>query len=86
VELTHGRLVRNDGGHITCRKGVVEQTLGQLLVKCQKCGSLYPSGIIADLESLKRNPKAEQDAITKCSFCGFENVTKLTNMIYSVMI
>jgi len=52
----------------------------------EKCGALYPSGIIADLETIQRNPNAFRDAITTtCSFCGHKNVNIPRNMIYTVL-
>lgn len=59
--------------------------LGQLLVKCAKCGALYPSGIIADLETLRRNIESFHEVTTKCSFCGHENVCKIAKMIYTIL-
>ena len=59
--------------------------LGQFLVKCQKCGTLYPSGILADFETLQRNPSSLNDVTTKCSSCGHQNISKPRNMVYTLL-
>lgn len=59
--------------------------LGQLFVKCAKCGALYSSGIVTDLETLQKKIESFRDVTTKCSFCRHENVCKIANMIYTVL-
>lgn len=49
---------------------------GQLMVKCRKCGELYPSGIIADLEVYQRHRM--RNVTTTCPFCRQQNLTSLT--------
>jgi len=55
--------------------------LGQLLVKCEKCGSLYPSGIFAEVENVKRKLKELNTTYTMCPFCRHENLTAQAKLI-----
>lgn len=60
--------------------------MGQLLVKCQKCGSLYPSGIVADLEEVLKYPKKYSDVKTKCPFCRHENLSDPKTMVFTCAV
>jgi len=56
--------------------------LGLLLVKCGKCGSLYPSGIVAELEDVKRKLREfDLTATTTCPYCSYENPTAYTKLV-----
>lgn len=80
------RLVRRVSSNYYLQKGCrCVRELGQLLVKCEKCGALYPSGIVSDLETVLRDPKASKEVMTPCSFCKHENFTKITDMTYTVL-
>jgi hypothetical protein len=59
--------------------------LGQLLVKCQKCGALYPSGIIIDFEAIQKRSDRFGDVTTSCPFCEHQNVTSPRNMTFTIM-
>ena len=56
--------------------------LGQLLVKCPACRSLYPSGIVTDFEMIQRDLDPDRTATTRCPFCGSENCTNLKAMAF----
>jgi hypothetical protein len=56
--------------------------LGQLLVKCPRCGALYQSGIVTDFEVVHRNLGNLLEARTTCPFCRYENSDK-RNMIFT---
>ena len=49
--------------------------LGRLLVKCEKCGTFYPSGILAEIEDVKRKLREINTPYTVCAYCRHENVT-----------
>jgi len=52
------------------------------MVKCEKCGSFYPSGIIAELEDVKRKLKAPGTAAdTTCPYCRHQNVTASSKLV-----
>ena len=56
--------------------------LGRLLVKCEKCGSLYPSGIVAEFEDVKRKLREfNLTATTTCPHCGYQNPTAYTKLV-----
>jgi hypothetical protein len=61
--------------------------LGQLVVRCKKCGGIYPSGIfVDDLESIQRNPDRFNPMKTTCRFCGQENQNNLLEMRFTVLL
>ena len=61
--------------------------MGRLLVKCEKCGSFYPSGIIAELEDVKRRLKDPKvTATTTCPYCRHENVTASAKLVITPSI
>jgi hypothetical protein len=61
--------------------------LGQLLVKCSKCGGLYPSGIFMDdLESIQRNPDRFNRVKTTCPFCAQENHNNMMEMRFTILV
>jgi len=66
------------------RKSMME--LGQLLVKCQKCGALYPSEIIVDFEAIQKHLDRPGDVTTTCPFCEHQNVSSPRNMTYTMMV
>ena len=55
--------------------------MGRLLVKCEKCGSFYPSGILAELEDVKRKLKELNSAYTVCAYCRHENMTANARLV-----
>ena len=57
--------------------------LGQLLVKCAKCGRLYQSGIITDFETIHKDPKMLLEVKTKCPFCRQENLGNPRNLVFT---
>jgi hypothetical protein len=58
--------------------------LGQLMVKCRKCGGLYPSGITGDFEIHKQYLERLGNVTTTCPFCKHQNRTSPRNMTYTV--
>jgi len=60
--------------------------LGQLLIKCQKCGSLYQSGIITDLELVQRKLGSLKELETRCPFCRHENLSNPENMVFTTAL
>ena len=55
--------------------------MGELLVKCERCGGLYPSGIMAELENVKRKLKELNSTLTVCPFCRHENLIDSAKLI-----
>jgi len=55
--------------------------LGQLLVQCGKCGSLYSSGIIAEFENVKRKVREFNKTYTICPFCRQQNLIEDAKLI-----
>lgn len=57
---------------------------GRLMVKCQKCGFSYSSGIVGELEMFQRHLERFVNVTTTCPFCKHQNVTGPRNMTYTV--
>jgi hypothetical protein len=58
--------------------------LGQLMVKCRKCGEFYSSGITGDFGIYQLHLERLRKVTTTCPFCRQQNKTNPLDMTYRV--
>jgi len=55
--------------------------MGQLLVRCRKCGALYPSGVVMDRKSFESPLKRVLGVTTRCPICKATNLCNKNDMV-----
>jgi hypothetical protein len=55
--------------------------LGQLQIRCKKCGGIYPSGVMMDKRTFESSGRRVYGIRRKCPFCHTENNTAECDVI-----